>query len=154
MKNTIKILSIILLFNSYVNIAKAQDNQNWEDKREQIKAEKIAYITTQVQFTPAEAEKFWPIYNQMLEEKANIIKQYCPSCNSKNKPDPKTLTDEQAQKLLDQDIQKEAKIYAMGLKYYEEYKKILSPKKIYLLYEAETNFKKELLKKVNNTPKK
>lgn len=34
-----------------------------DEKREKIKAQKIAFISTELELTTEEAEKFWPIYN-------------------------------------------------------------------------------------------
>ena len=150
MKKTVKILMSLLFLNLFSIVASAQDAPLQDAKREKIKAEKVAYITTQVKLTPTEAENFWPIYNQMQDEKSDIMKNFCQKHQKKNLPDPTTLTDEQAQKLLDQEMQKEVKMLALKQKYHEEFKKIISPKKLYLFYEAERNFKKELLKKMKN----
>ena len=34
-----------------------------EEKLEEIKAQKVAYITQKMGFTPEEAQKFWPVYD-------------------------------------------------------------------------------------------
>ena len=34
------------------------------ENKEKLKAHKIAFITDRLQLTPAEAEKFWPVYNE------------------------------------------------------------------------------------------
>ena len=38
--------------------------QNKKDREERIKAEKIAFITTQLDLNSEEAKVFWPIYNE------------------------------------------------------------------------------------------
>ncbi len=46
--------------------AQAQkDGQNPEAWREKVKAQKVAFITTKVDLTVEEAQKFWPVYNQV-----------------------------------------------------------------------------------------
>ena len=40
---------------------------------DKIKAEKIAFITAELELTPAEAEKFWPVYNKMAGEQKDAL---------------------------------------------------------------------------------
>lgn len=42
-----------------------QKGQNPEAWREKVKAQKVAFITTKVDLTVEEAQKFWPVYNQV-----------------------------------------------------------------------------------------
>ena len=62
MKN-IKILTTLLLLFSLMGFT--QDDPS---KKEKIKALKTAFITTELDLTSAEAEKFWPIYNAFEEK--------------------------------------------------------------------------------------
>src|SRR5690606_25925624 len=54
-----KILPLLLLFTYSFY---AQDN-NTNDKKEQIKALKVAFFTTELDLSSQESEKFWPLYN-------------------------------------------------------------------------------------------
>ena len=60
-----KLLLILFLFLSSAYICNAQDSN--KDK-EKIEAVRTAYITNQLNLTPQEAQKFWPIYNQYFSE--------------------------------------------------------------------------------------
>ena len=40
------------------------DNLTWEQRKQQFKADKIAFISTAMDFTVEEAQAFWPIYNK------------------------------------------------------------------------------------------
>ncbi|MBP5539838.1 MAG: hypothetical protein J6X69_08500 [Bacteroidales bacterium] len=42
-----------------------QKGQNPEAWREKVKAQKVAFITTKVDLSVEEAQKFWPVYNQV-----------------------------------------------------------------------------------------
>ena len=46
-----------------------QEGDKKGNKREMIKQQKIAFITQEVGFTEKEAEKFWPKYNKMEEDR-------------------------------------------------------------------------------------
>lgn len=41
---------------------------------EQIAAQKVAYITDKLALTPAESEKFWPLYNQYWQQRRSIAR--------------------------------------------------------------------------------
>jgi Spy/CpxP family protein refolding chaperone len=53
-----KILIPILFLVSFVSFS-----QDFKEKKEKIKALKVAYITEELNLTSEEAQKFWPIYN-------------------------------------------------------------------------------------------
>jgi hypothetical protein len=63
--NMRKLLLIVFLFISTAYICNAQDGN--KDK-EKIEAVRTAYITNQLNLTPEEAQKFWPIYNRYFSE--------------------------------------------------------------------------------------
>lgn len=58
-----KILLFLFVFTGFVYVANAQPQRG-----EKIKAIFVAYATKELSLTPAEAEKFWPLYNQYFEE--------------------------------------------------------------------------------------
>ena len=49
------------------------DRQN--DKRENIEAMKIGFITKKLDLTPEEAQKFWPVYNQYNDKMKDLRKK-------------------------------------------------------------------------------
>src|SRR6187431_1893728 len=57
-----KLYPLLFLFLSF-NFYGQSDKDNFKEKREQIKAMKVAFLTTELDLTSSEAEKFWPIYN-------------------------------------------------------------------------------------------
>ena len=69
------LLIITLLFGSF-SMAFAQENQVGDDltKQEKIKSLYVAYVTQQLQLTPEEAQKFWPVHTQ-FETDLKSIKQ-------------------------------------------------------------------------------
>lgn len=43
-----------------------REDRDWKDK---MRAEKVAYLTSAMDLTPAEAERFWPLYNEMEKDR-------------------------------------------------------------------------------------
>jgi len=114
------LLIIIAIFGSF-SFASAQNG-----RQEKIQALKVAFITQKLQLTPAEAEKFWPIYNQYDNE----IRQV--RVNNRNGD---VLDNEQS--VLD--IRK---------KYKPAFEKILGPERLNSVYKAEKDFRNILIQRL------
>ena len=48
---------------------------NAEQRREQYEAQKVAFISKNVNFTVKDAQLFWPYYNELQENKIEIQKK-------------------------------------------------------------------------------
>jgi len=69
MKNTVFIL--ILLSFALISRAEMQGNFDYDS----FKAKKVAFITTSINLTPSEAEKFWPVYNEYEQKKYSLMQE-------------------------------------------------------------------------------
>ncbi|MEI7595470.1 MAG: Spy/CpxP family protein refolding chaperone [Bacteroidota bacterium] len=145
---TNKIVFLLLL--SAFSFKSVAQNPEFDEKREKLEAQKIAYITTQLSLTPEESAAFWPIYNKMEQEKRTMMKECHKGIHEKGKPDIKNMTDDQLIKLSSMEFESQQKMLDLRKKYHQEFLKVLSIKKVMLLYEAEKDFKKELLKKLKD----
>lgn len=113
--------------------------------KEQIESLKIAYITERLQLTPEEAKAFWPVYNKMEAEMKELRKKYKMS---EEEGDPQEMTDAEAEKKLNELLGfKEAQLN-LAKKYQSELKKVIPARKVLLLYRAEEDFKRELLRRI------
>lgn len=54
-----------------------EDIENFrQGARDRIQSEHIAYLTSELELTPVEAEKFWPIYNKAHKEQMENNQEY------------------------------------------------------------------------------
>lgn len=118
-----------------------------EGHRERIKAYKTAYITQQVDLSPSEAEKFWPIYNTYDKElnrlkHEGIRKEYR---RIKELGGPENLSSDESSKSLSFMLSAEKEAVLTKEKMYNELSGVLTPSKLMRLYMAELNFNKKLL---------
>ena len=58
---------------------------------ERIEALKVAYITKQLQLSPDEAQKFWPVYNTYENELKQMIRDHRQKGGSEMELEEKTL---------------------------------------------------------------
>ena len=66
-----KIIVVVLMLASMMLVSPQSSSQThgkggWQDK---MKAERVAYLTDVMGITSSEAEKFWPVYNEMAAER-------------------------------------------------------------------------------------
>ena len=72
-----KYLLILTLLLGSFSLALAQENQSGEDlaKQNRIKALYVAYVSKQLEFTPEEAQKFWPVHTQFENDLVGVKKE-------------------------------------------------------------------------------
>ena len=72
-----KIIVVVLMLASMMLVAPQSSSQprgkgGWQDK---MKAERVAYLTDAMGLTSSEAEKFWPVYNEMDAERKSSFEK-------------------------------------------------------------------------------
>ena len=144
-KNIFTILLLLLSISFY-----AQGKKMLE-KKEQIYALKVAFITNELSLTSTEAEKFWPIYNSFEDKQFDFKRQKSISFNKKM--DDETLgkiSDKEALAVLTQMEATEDELFQLRKKLIINLKSVLSPVKIIKLKKAEEEFNKKLLQQYRN----
>ena len=110
---------------------------------ERIKAQKVAYITEQLNLTSDEAEKFWPIYNafdeKMHEYRRKEMRELRERMRNEN------ISESEANKLIDDYLALEGKEHKAELLMFKDLRKILPAKKIVKLKTAEDSFNRMLM---------
>ena len=142
-----KIKNIIPLFIIFISInVFAQEGAFVQKKREQIKSLKVAFITDELNLTPEEATKFWPLYNTFEDKQQEIkklrLKGYLQRMDD-NSLD--RLSDKEATAMLAQIESSEDELYQARKKFVASLKGVISPLKILKLKRAEENFNRKLL---------
>lgn len=122
--------------------------QSKKDKIEQIK---IAFITTELDLTTAEAEKFWPVYNE-LEDKLKAERKTQRETAKELQDGIETLSDSDIQKKTDALFDSEIKITEIRKEYNGKIADVIGSKKAAKLLSLEKRFKRELLNKLNERP--
>ncbi|MDR0229480.1 MAG: hypothetical protein LBI72_10540 [Flavobacteriaceae bacterium] len=140
MKNIFLLLAFGLL--STLGLAQSKESH------EQIRSLKIAHISSALNLTTDEAERFWPIFtaydNKMSSLRHNPIVKYIKYTDIDNLAQ---MSDKEAASKLQELIDYEDEYFSTRQKFIQDVKKILNSKKIILLKKAEDDFNRNLLKK-------
>jgi hypothetical protein len=120
-----KRLYISILFLFTVVCASAQTDPPVENQKMQnIEALKIAFISRQLELTPDEAQRFWPVYNQYSNDIHVVVRN-------------------------DQDVlDRDQKILDIRKSYKDQFIKIIGPDRTNRLFEAEGKFRQLLIQAI------
>ncbi len=116
------------------------------NKRDKIDALRVTFINEKVNFTAAESQAFWPLYNEYNDKIDQARKSFRQQC-VKN-IDFTTLSDKDAEAYLNAELSLKQKEYELYKEYFEKFKKVLPVKKVALLRRAEEEFRKELIRNI------
>lgn len=152
MKQLIFLISLGIFLITQTTVS-GQRSENHKERWEKYRSEKVAFLTTNLDLTPEEAQKFWPVYNQMDKEKSAVQKKR-RELEHKVRDAGETLSDEDIVKLTREFASNMESEGALNTKYNEEFLKILPPKKILKLYKAEGEFRMYMIRKYRDQRKK
>lgn len=152
MKNivyTIVISALMIAGAAQEASAQKKCDGNWKEK---MMSEKIAFLTVELDITPEEALKFWPVYNKIGKEldeaRHNVMKTYKALATAveggKSPKELSSLTDEYVQAKIRQDEMDNATA--------EAYRKVLPVEKVAKLYVAEEKFRRQYIHKLHHKP--
>jgi Spy/CpxP family protein refolding chaperone len=147
-KKIIFSLMLITSFNFY-----AQDS-GMKEKREKIKILKVTFLTTELDLTTSEAEKFWPIYNTFDDKQFEIRHQKMRTY--KNRMNSSALSDmneKEANVLLAQMESADEELFLLRKKLTKNLKEVLPAVKIIKLRKSEEGFNRKLLHQYRDSKK-
>jgi Spy/CpxP family protein refolding chaperone len=137
------LLAITLLFS--INTF-AQGGRLLKEKKEQIKAMKVAYITNELSLTSDEAAKFWPLYNAFEDKQQEIRKQKLKGYMDRiDEESFDNLSEKEAATILAQMESTEEELHQARKKFVASLKGVISSVKILKLKKAEEGFNRKLL---------
>lgn len=133
--------TVVLIFILILSLPRTQaQNPN----QERLDAYKIAFFTKRLNLTPREAEVFWPVYNE-FQAKKNQIQQERVQLNRKFVQEAATMSDEQLTAAGDKLIELGVLEAELSVAFHQKLKGILPPIKILRLYQAENQYRQQLL---------
>lgn len=140
-----------ILFLLITSLSFAQD---YKERREKVKALKVAFITEKLELTSEEAQKFWPLYNAYDESKSELRYEKMRNILNRFKPgNVESLSEKEASALLIQMEKIEEDLFNLRRKFIKDLQSIVSAKKIIKLKKAEEDFNRELLKQMREKRK-
>jgi hypothetical protein len=118
---------LLLVLVSITAFVKAQEDVIANEKKQQgIDALKVAFISKELELTPDEAQKFWPVYNQYAKELKTTINH--------------------GNDALDRD----EKLLNLRKSYKDQFSNVLGPQRMNKIFNAEGRFRNLLIKSMRD----
>ena len=112
---------------------------------EKIKAEKISFLTNKLELTPAEAQKFWPVYNEFEQKKMEIFSEL-RSIERKNVDEIRKMKNADLEKLTYRLVELKEQESVMFKEYNKKFLSVLPPRKVVLLYQVENDWRAHMMR--------
>lgn len=126
-------------------------NPEMDKRMEELKAEKVAFLTEKMDLLPATAEKFFPLYNEYSKKKMELGRRRGHFFWAYRTIEEKTP--EELEKLANDIVDREVAEADLVKSYHTMFKKVLSDKQLFTLYMAEEEFHKRLLRRIRDFKK-
>ena len=143
-----KRLTILLLFIALITTVSATGRYNQQQRLspQEYREKQKAFIIEKAQLTPAEADKFFPLFFELQEKKKAMndkVWEMIKTC------DEEKLSEQQYGAMLDDIYNTRIAVDELEKSYLTKYLQILTNKKIFQIQKAEIRFHRELLKTMN-----
>jgi len=145
-RKIIFVLILVIMSIGFANIGKAQDNDD-NINVSKIQTQRIAFFTEQLNLTPVEAEKFWPVYNEydakrakFNAEETRLIKIF--------KENKASMSDKDIDNNIKKIFETRKAISLLNEEYYQKFRQVLPARKVMKLIITETQFRIWLLNKL------
>jgi hypothetical protein len=116
---------------------------------EKLNNYKIGFFTKKLNLTSEEAEKFWPVYNEYQGQR-NQIQLEKMKLNRTFNQNESTLSDKQLEEMGDKYVDCIVQESALAVTFHKKLKTVLSPAKVIMYYQAENQYKVQLLNELQN----
>lgn len=141
MKSSIAVLAVTFLLSLH---SLAQPG----DKREQIEAQKVAFLTRQLELTPEKSQEFWPVYNEYREKLDKNRPRVIGEVIDKGGLDE--MSDEEIESMIDRIVNSELERAKLQQEYIKRFREILTVRQVAELMKAELQFKRTLLRRLRD----
>ena len=118
-----------------------KDNEQW---REKVRAEQVALITQELDLTEAEAQAFWPVYNDVQQQRREAFQQQHEAFKALQEG----LEGKDAETLLNNYLKAKKSCESIESEAVARYKKVLSVNKVAKLLLAEEKFRHQQIGKL------
>jgi hypothetical protein len=131
---------VFTIFAAFCTMNLTAQNAN----RQRLDAYKIAFFTKRLNLTSQEAEKFWPVYNEYQDAK-NKIQLERQEINRNFNQNELNMNDRELTDAGDRFIGLQVREAALAQEFHNKIKTVLSPVKVMRLFQAENQYRIQLL---------
>lgn len=153
MNTTMKSISAVILSLFMISNSFGQERrEGMREKKEKIDQMKVDFITAELELSNEEADKFWPIYNEM-ESKLKAEKKTQRKLERELRENHATLSEVDSKAKVSEIFSSEEKEVGIKREYYNKIGDQIGYKKSTKLLSLEQKFKRELMEQLKEKRK-
>ena len=118
--------------------------------RERVRAEKVAFLTEEIDLTESEAQVFWPIYNEIQKAQRDGFEAVKNAYDAMAKGVEEKKSSKEMEKLVKAYIDAKEKNEGIETKYLNKLLKVLPAEKVARYYVAEEKFRHQQIGRLGN----
>ena len=118
--------------------------------RERVRAEKVAFLTEEIDLTESEAQVFWPIYNEIQKSQRDGFEAVKNAYDARAKGVEEKKSSKEMEKLVKAYIDAKEKNEGIETKYLNKLLKVLPAEKVARYYVAEEKFRHQQIGRLGN----
>ena len=118
--------------------------------RERVRAEKVAFLTEEIDLTESEAQVFWPIYNEIQKSQRDGFEAVKDAYDAMAKGVEEKKSGKEMEKLVKAYIDAKEKNEGIETKYLNKLLKVLPAEKVARYYVAEEKFRHQQIGRLGN----
>lgn len=136
MKRYIILFLCTIILPTYLSIT--AQNTNRRMNLQEYENRKKEYVQKEAGLTQTEANKYFPLSNELTQKKFNLRKLHRDKVQRIK--DNSNISDAEYRKLLDDDLEVRQQESALDKEYADKFEKVLSPEKLFKAQQAERDF--------------
>ena len=143
--NIIMLLFAFMLSVNFISVQAQNQNRNRKMNIEDFEKRKVEYITKEAGLTNSEADKFFPLNNELTRQKFELRRTHRDRVQKIK--DNSNISEAEYRKLLEDDVEVKLKEAALDKEFAKKFEGVLAPEKLYKAQQAERDF---MQKEVSN----
>jgi len=122
------------------------ESPRFQEAMAKMKADRVSFLTEKLQLTVEEAEKFWPLYNEYLSKREDMM--WGKREKMHRNFDPSSLSEDEMSKMLNEVLDQEVKLAQLKKDYFDKLKGVIPVKKVLTLHRVEQEFMNHMLNQI------
>lgn len=143
-------LTAVILFASAISTSAQMNGQG--DWKQRMLSEKVAFLTIELGITPEEAQKFWPVYNQVDKERDEAMLNVFKAFKDLENGVAAGKSEKEVGKLLETYLKAMERQREVEDNAASQYRKVLSIEKVAKLYVGEEKFRRQHIRRLHGGP--
>jgi len=137
---------LALIFIGWDLEAQQERSPRFQKAMEEMQAERVSFLTSKLELTVDEAQKFWPVYNEYLKKREEIMFGRRERFNKDFNPEQ--ISEEDMKRMLNEMLDQEISLAELKKEYYTKIQEVLPIKKVMRLQRAEQDFMNHMLNQI------